>query len=142
MEVSSLYRVISVPPPTPRATPAATADSVDTFLPQATQSVAPVARTEPTSAPLSDPPEAPKPRVGQDAAAGLSGQSNGTSAGFDRDSSTGTMVFKEVESGTGTVVMQFPDEQLLKLRSYLAEMTRREEASKQSAPGTHMTKTM
>ena len=139
MDVSSLYRVISVAPVTPRAVPVATADSVDTMLPQATQSVAPVAPGEAVGSTGAE-------THGNGGQGGGAAHPGGTGekvvSGFDRDTSTGAMVFKAVDSSSGTVIVQFPDEQLLKLRSYLAEMARREGASKQSQPGSHLEKTM
>jgi hypothetical protein len=65
-----------------------------------------------------------------------------TVAKFTRDASTNTLIFMEIDPQTEAVVVQFPDEQSLKLKSYLAEMQRREEATQQSSPGSTVTKTM
>lgn len=54
---------------------------------------------------------------------------------FTRDSATNTLVFMEVNPKSDTVISQFPEEQVLKLKSYLAEVQRHEEAERKSMPG-------
>ena len=138
MEVTSLYRSFTVVAPTPRVAPAAATDAVDTILPQASRSVAPVAPADAsasgdqsTRGQGNPPPAQPAPAT-----------TDKTQVLFQRDASTETMVFMELDKNSNTVVMQYPDEQLLKLKSYLAEMARREGASRQQEPGTRLEMTM
>ncbi len=41
---------------------------------------------------------------------------------IERDKETGTYVYRAVDSETGEVISQYPPEQMMKLREYLAEM--------------------
>ncbi len=137
MELTSLYRNFVVTPAVLTAPASAVADSVDTLLPQGSQSVAPVAasssldQTENGST-AGGQPHSPTP--------GLPGQTP-TVAVFTRDTATNALVFMEINPQTQAVIVQFPDERSLKLRSYLAEMQRRAEAAQQSSPGSHVAKT-
>jgi hypothetical protein len=54
---------------------------------------------------------------------------------FTRDTATNTLVFMEVNPKSDTVISQFPEEQVLKLKSYLAEVQRHEDAERKSIPG-------
>jgi len=138
MEVNSLYSSFAVTPPVSNAPASALANSVDTLLPQGSQSVAPVASTASGNAADG---QSTLPDQAQQGQVDIPGQTPSV-AKFTRDSATNTLVFVEINPQTQAVIVQFPDEQLLKLRSYVAEMQRREEAAQQSIPGTHVTKTM
>ncbi len=41
---------------------------------------------------------------------------------IDRDKETGTYIYRAVDPETGEVISQYPPEQIVKLRDYLAEM--------------------
>jgi hypothetical protein len=138
MEVNSLYRSFVVAPTVLSAPVSAVTDSVDTLLPQGSQSVAPVGAVSTAGA--------------TDNGSGAGGQSQASSsdtpgqsqtvAKFTRDAATNTLVFMEVDPQTQAVVVQFPDEQSLKLKSYLAEVQRHEESTQKSSPGSGITKTL
>jgi hypothetical protein len=106
----------------------ASAGAVGTELQLGSQSVAPVAAGEraATTDTATD---------GQGGSAQSTQGQSGTVAQFTRDASTNTLVFMEVDPKTETVVMQFPEEQILKLKSYLAEVARHEDAERKSVPG-------
>ena len=137
MEVSSLYRNFAVTPAVLTAPPSAVADSADTLLPQGSQSVAPVAASSSLDATDNGSNAGGQ---SQSSPSAIPGQTP-TVARFTRDASTNALVFMEIDPQTQSVIVQFPDEQSLKVRSYLAEMQRREEAAQQSIPGSHVTKT-
>jgi type II secretory pathway component GspD/PulD (secretin) len=137
MEVSSLYSNFAVTPSAPAAQASAISGSIGTILPQGSQSVAPVAAGSATAsttgrATPSNPPQS-KPTDG-------SGQP-ATVAQFTRDSSSNALVFVEIDAQTQAVIVQIPDEQILKLRTYIAEMQRREEVAQQITPGSRVAKT-
>jgi type II secretory pathway component GspD/PulD (secretin) len=136
MEVSSLYSSFTVSQPVISAPPSAVANSVDTVLPQGSQSVAPVGAGEATGGTGNGASGLPQPALPDQP-----GQAP-TIAKFTRDPSTNALVFMAIDPQTQAVVMQFPDEQLLKLKSFIAEMQRREQAAHQSTPGAMITKTM
>lgn len=128
MEVNVLYRGLSILPVAPGVSASATADAVATELVPGSHSVAPVGASDGTAASddgsgqRQDPSHLhaePPPRVTK----------------FSRDTSTNALVFMEIDPRTQDVIVQFPDEQLLKLKSYLAEMQRHEVAAHQSSPG-------
>jgi len=138
MEVNSLYTSFSVAPVVPTAAPSALANAVDTILPPGSQSVAPVGATSSSGA--TDQQQTSNGQS-QGAPADPAGQTP-VVAKFTRDAATNALVFMEIDAQTQAVIVQFPDEQLLKLRSYVAEMQRRDAAAQKSIPGANLTKTM
>jgi hypothetical protein len=133
MEVSSLSRGYTAIQPVVTAPVSATANSVDTLLPQGSHSVAPIGAS-------SDGPATGGGSGGGQAQSSVPGQSS-TVAVFTRDASTNTLVFMEVDPQTEAVIVQFPDEHSLKVKSYLVEVQRREEAAQKSSPGSNIAKT-
>jgi hypothetical protein len=133
MEVSSLSRGYVVTPPVVTAPVSATANSVDTVLPQGSQSVAPVGAS-------SDGPSTDSGSGGGQSQSSIPGQSSSVAV-FTRDASTNTLVFMEIDPQTEAVIVQFPDEHSLKVKSYLAEVQRRDDAAQKSSPGAHIVKT-
>lgn len=51
---------------------------------------------------------------------------------YQRDITTDAMVYQEIDGLSKQVVLQVPDEHLLKLRNYVAELKRREDVSRHS----------
>ncbi|QCI63013.1 flagellar protein FlaG [Phreatobacter stygius] len=47
---------------------------------------------------------------------------------IDKDDDAGTLVYRTVDTDTGKVINQYPDELILKLRAYAREMQRKDEA--------------
>ncbi len=137
MEVNSLYSSFTVPVPVPTAPASALAGAIDTVLPQGSQSVAPIAASASSGAADGRNPSGGQP---QQPPANAPGQTP-TVGQFTRDSQTNSLVFVEIDPETQAVILQFPDEQLLKLRSYVSAIQLREEAAQQSIPGAFVTKT-
>lgn len=52
----------------------------------------------------------------------------------DDDKEAGTLVFRTVDTTTGQVVRQFPDDMILKLRAFAREMQRRQDEDGQVGP--------
>ncbi len=125
MDVASFYRGVTA---APGVAASIAVDAVTTDLTPGSQSVAPVIpgdtgnttrnSTEGQGGPQHQATEQ-TPRVTRIA----------------RDTATNTLVFMEVNPTSDTVIAQFPEEQVLKLKSYLAEVQRHEEAERKSSPG-------
>lgn len=56
---------------------------------------------------------------------------------IETDSNAGTLVFRTVDTRTGEVVRQYPDDMVLKLKAYAREMRRREEEVAQEKSGSN-----
>ncbi|MDR3375372.1 MAG: flagellar protein FlaG [Ancalomicrobiaceae bacterium] len=130
MDVSALYRSFTVSPVQPTYVAAPVADAVDTILPQSSQSVGAAGSS------ASNGSATEEAKTGQSAAGDTTSEAPPLKARFERDASSNTIVFQEIDSRSEQVILQVPDEQLLKLRNYIAEMKRREEMSRQPRSGT------
>lgn len=125
MDVGSFYRGVTA---APGVAASVAVDAVSTDLTPGSQSVAAVAPGD----------------TGNSTRNSTEGQ-GGTShqppdqvqkvARFTRDPATNTLVFMEVNPKSETVISQFPEEQVLKLKSYLAEVQRHEDAERKTSPG-------
>ncbi len=137
MEVGSGYTTFPVTVAVPVAPQSALTGSVDTLLPQGSQSVAPIG----ASASAGQTEQQPTGNGAPSGSVPDSSTAATTVAKFTRDPSTNSLVFMEIDPQTEQVVLQFPDEQALKLKSYLAEIQRRENAFQRATPGTLLAKT-
>ncbi|MDR3488367.1 MAG: flagellar protein FlaG [Bradyrhizobium sp.] len=132
MDVSALYRNFTVSPVQPVSAVSPVAGAVDTILPQSSQSVGAAGSSASSGSSTDEAKSGP-----------LTGDSAGSEptslkGRFSRDSATSTMVFQAIDSRTEQVVLQVPDEQLLKLRTFIAEMKRREVLSRQPNTDSHV----
>ena len=130
MDVSALYRSFTVSPVQPTYVASPMADAVDTILPQSSQSVGAA------GSPASNGWSTDEAKTGQSTPGEPTNEAPPLKGRFERDSSSNTIVFQEIDSRTEQVILQVPDEQLLRLRNYIAEMKRREAMSAHPQSGT------
>jgi uncharacterized FlaG/YvyC family protein len=53
---------------------------------------------------------------------------------IEQDSAANTLVYRTLDARTGDVVKQYPDDMVLKLRTYAREMARKEEQRAEETP--------
>lgn len=132
MDVGSIYRGVTN---LPGVAASSAVDAVSTDLTPGSQSVAPVVPGDTGNSTRSS-------TDGQGGSSPQSTEPNQNVARFTRDPATNTLVFMEVDPRSETVIVQFPEEQVLKLKSYLAEVQRHEDAERKSSPGQVIEKVM
>lgn len=121
METSATFRSYSVLPIIARAPQSPVASSVATVLPQTTQSVAPSVDAH-----------ASKSRSDQRGFGSPKSTSNSEmKRSIERDTPTGTLVYKVINPRSDEVVVQVPEERVLRLRAYFAEMAERSQPTGQ-----------
>lgn len=126
MDVGSFYRSVTA---APGIAASVASDAVSTDLAPGSQSVAPVSPGDTGN-------KTRNPTEGQGGAATRQTPDQVPRVTrFTRDPTTNTLVFMEVNPRSDTVIAQFPEEQVLKLKSYLAEVQRHEDADRKSSPG-------